>query len=38
MDDVEKGIFLTLMGLDSDSSVIQPIASFHTNCAIKALI
>jgi hypothetical protein len=34
LDDVEKRKFLTLPGLNSDPSVVQPIASRYTNYAI----
>jgi hypothetical protein len=36
LDDVEKRKFLTLPGLNSDPSVVQPIANRHTDCAIPA--
>jgi hypothetical protein len=34
LDDVEKKKFLTLLGLELDLSVIQPIPSSYTNYAI----
>jgi hypothetical protein len=34
LDDVEKKQFLTLPGLDSDPSVVQPVARVYTDYAI----
>jgi hypothetical protein len=36
LDDVEKRKFLTLLGLDSDLSVVQPVASRYIDYAIPA--
>jgi hypothetical protein len=36
LQDVEKRIFLTLPGSNSDPSVVQPIASRYTDCATPA--
>jgi hypothetical protein len=36
LHDVEKRKFLTLLGLNSDPSVVQPVASDYTDCAIPA--
>jgi hypothetical protein len=36
LDDVEKGIFLTLPGLEVDPSVVQPVARRYTDYAIPA--
>jgi hypothetical protein len=36
LDDVEKRNFLTLLGLELDPSVIQPVASHYTDYAILA--
>jgi hypothetical protein len=36
LDDFQKRKFLNLPGLESDSSVVQPVASRHTGCAILA--
>jgi hypothetical protein len=38
LDGVEKKKFLTLQGLNSDPSVVQPLASRYTGSAIPALI
>jgi hypothetical protein len=37
MDNVEKREFLTLPGLNSDPSVVQPVASRYTDWAIPDL-
>jgi hypothetical protein len=36
LDDVEKRKFLTLPDSNSDPSVVQPVASCYTDCAIPA--
>jgi hypothetical protein len=36
LDDMEKGKFLTLLGLELDPSVIQPIVSHYTDWAISS--
>jgi hypothetical protein len=36
LDDVEKRNFLALPGFELDPSVVQPIASCYTDCAITA--
>jgi hypothetical protein len=36
LNHMEKRKFLTLLGLELDSSVVQPIASRYTDCAIPA--
>jgi hypothetical protein len=36
LDDVEKKTFLILPGLELDPSVVQPLASRYTDCAIPA--
>jgi hypothetical protein len=38
LDDVEKRKFLTLPGLELDTSVVQPVASRHTDCPIPAVL
>jgi hypothetical protein len=37
LDDVEKKKFLTLLGLDPDSSVVQPVTSRYIDYAIPGL-
>jgi hypothetical protein len=37
LDDVEKRKFLILPGLELRPSVVQPVASSYTDCAIPAL-
>jgi hypothetical protein len=36
LDNVEKIKFLTLLGLERDPSVVQPVGSRYTDCAIPA--
>jgi hypothetical protein len=36
VDDVEKGKFLTLQGLELDSSAVQPVANRYIDYAILA--
>jgi hypothetical protein len=36
LDDVEERKFLILLGLELDPSVVQPVASRYTDCAIPA--
>jgi hypothetical protein len=38
LDDMEKWKFLTLPGLELNTSVVQPVASRYTDCAIPTLI
>jgi hypothetical protein len=38
LNDMEKRKFLTLLGLKLDTSVVQPVASHYTNCAILASV
>jgi hypothetical protein len=37
LDDVEKKKFLMIPGLEIDPSVVQPISSRFTDCAVQAL-
>jgi hypothetical protein len=37
LDDMEKWKFFTLPGLELQPSVVQPVASRYTDCAIPAL-
>jgi hypothetical protein len=37
LDDMEKRKFLTLPGLELDTSLVQPVASLYTYYAIPAL-
>jgi hypothetical protein len=37
LDDMEKKIFLTLLGLEIHPSVVQPVTSLYTDYAIPAL-
>jgi hypothetical protein len=38
LDDVEKRKFLTLPGLELHPSVVQPVVSRYTDCAILAYL
>jgi hypothetical protein len=38
LDDVEKRKFLSLPGLDSDPSVVQPVTIRYTDCGLPAPI